>query len=868
MLDDAGTIDLPDVAVLCLDRATGQLCELNPAGRALLGLDDDDQATGSWWTLLGIPGSDSALAQAVHAGHRAAFPPTVICPPGARDCVVSGYFFPQYLGSRELSLLLLFPTNTAEPGPDDFAPASWLAQAIAPGDVFAVLGVDHPGSAGEWRPADASRRMMDIRRGLLQIVPAGDDVGLPEGATLPMILRGVGLEEARDISRALLSHLGPIPVDREDTGAQARICIGLALCRPGQGPMNAVTAANRALLRRQQGGGELIGVADELDEAALIARAVSTEGLFSPPLPSPEEHAFLGELVALAADTAKAGDYIAQVLALMVRQRNVAAAAVYRRLRDDSYEYAGGRLAVGADTGETAESRLPRAFRGLAKKLRTRQLREEERILYEAAGSAAFPLRQDEVVLGALMLQYADAESAGNGFAPGVAGLHHLATELSFLAEWRQARDNYQLRPQPAVQPMEYQLDGYVDDNLEGAIDQAVFLAGVDIPVAVIGPRGTGKLYVAKVIHQESGAAPEMLAVIDCREFRGRKQALGRVARELETSAGKTLVFKSPHLMHADAQLKLARQISSRILADTSPPRYLRTARFVALFPDDLEHLVQHGGLQEKLASVFSGYPIVVPPLKDRKRAVLRWAHKILAQESALRDRRISGFTPDAEQAILSYEWPGNISEMRQTIAGALDKTGKDWITPVDLALFRGLSAARASAPPPKRAFLQASLEEAPEEASYAPTGLDEVGTALGEALHNLLETDTLKPLGAWLDDEVVLAVCERFRGNLPGAAQFLHTRARNISRWMPKILARDHERSTSSLWQPPRRLIRQWIKESAPMAEPPQQQVQAILLSHVVSQCGNIAVAERARIMGVSTPTYQKRLQELLHER
>ena len=111
--------------------------------------------------------------------------------------------------------------------------------------------------------------------------------------------------------------------------------------------------------------------------------------------------------------------------------------------------------------------------------------------------------------------------------------------------------------------------------------------------------------------------------------------------------------------MAPDAQLKLARQISSRTLADVKPARYLPGAKYVALFPDSLDRLVLHAGLTERLASVFAGYPINVPPLKDRKQAVLRWAHKILSQESAARDRPIKGFTPDAEQAMLSHEWPG-----------------------------------------------------------------------------------------------------------------------------------------------------------------------------------------------------------------
>ena len=93
---------------------------------------------------------------------------------------------------------------------------------------------------------------------------------------------------------------------------------------------------------------------------------------------------------------------------------------------------------------------------------------------------------------------------------------------------------------------------------MEGAVDQAIFLAKLDIPVAIIGPAGTGKMYVARIIHEESGGATDMLVPIDCREFRSRSAANTRIARELAQGEGKTLVFKSPHLMNAEVQLKLA----------------------------------------------------------------------------------------------------------------------------------------------------------------------------------------------------------------------------------------------------------------------------------------------------------------------
>ena len=861
-----GPTDFAEAAVLYLQRDSGEVYDCNETARELLALTAADPNGASWWSVLGIPrDSDAPMAHAIRTGVRSPLPPTLLRPAHREEIVVGGYLFGQLHQGREAIVLQLFPLK---PGLDEA-----FAATVTSSDVLAVLGVDRLGSDSQWQASDLARRMMDIRRGLLQIVPTADDVGLPVGATIPIVLRDVTIEAAQDISRALLSHLNPLLPGREEGAVHARLCIGLAQLKPGQGPLAAIMAANNALILLQQGNAaELIAVADDRDERLLAARAVNADGIFSGNHPPARTCAYLADLTRLVADPQHPGSYIAGVVALTLGQPEVAAVGVYRRRHDDSYEYVAGGLAgagqAGLEPGEggSAESRLPRVFRELRRKLDTGQLRERDCISRPGSRTSIFPLKLPGSVLGYLALQYQEtADSSRPGFVPDTAALHYLATELATLTDWRQAREDFSSRVLPAVQPIDYQLDGYVDDNLEGAIDQAIFLSRVDVPVAVIGPRGTGKLYVAKVIHQETGAPPDMLVAIDCREFRSRKEALNRIARELEKSAGKTLVFKSPHLMNPDAQLKLARQISSRILADTSPPRYVPAARFVALFPDDLDHLVQHGGLIEKLASVFAGYPILVPPIRDRKRAVLRWAHKILAQEAARRDRKIKGFTPDAEQAMLKYEWPGNISEMRQTIASALDKTTKEWLTPVDLGLFKGISPGQASGVPDKRPFLQNVLDEVPEEQAYTPTGLDELGVALGEALHDMLELDSVKPLGTWLDDEVVLAVCERYRGNMPGAAQFLHTRARNISRWMPKILARDHDRSASSLWQVPRRLVKQWVKETAPLDQPPQQLVQAILMSHVVRQCDSMGLADRAGIMGVSTPTYQKRLHEIL---
>lgn len=854
MSDQTASVETTGAALFRIDRVNGELYDCNELACAMLDATAKALLGRKWREAIGVDASgDALLEKAVAAGARTALPPLLLRSVKGGEVVAGGYAFPEFDQGRDTLVLLLFQLQREQD--------QSFASAIEPGDMVAVLGIDGAG-AGTGR-ADSARLMMDVRAGLQQIVPAVEDVDLPRGATIALVLRQLGIEQAQDVSRALLSHVAPLLPD------PMRARIGLALRQESKSSLSTMLEANAALQRLQQlEPGSAIAVSSEQDQLLLADRAIARDGLFSGEGGTGEQLAYLANLTGVATAAVDSAQYLAAVIALTSSQQNVSAVAIYRRNRDDGYDYVSGAISAHASGAEqevrvVSEKALPRGMR--KHKAETEQLRTQESIDCAAGNCLVFPLRRYDSVRGYMLLHYDQETSVAASFAPETAALHYLATVLPVFVDWR---DTQREKPvQSVATPVaEEVLDGYVSDNMEGAIDQAVFLARVDVPVAVIGPRGTGKLYVARVIHQEWGGEPDTLVSIDCREFRGRKDALNRISRELERAGGKTLVFKSPHLMNAEAQAKLAKQIGSRVLADSHPPRYIPEARFVALFPDSLDHLVRYGGLNDKLASVFAGYPITVPPIKDRKRAVLRWAHKILSQESARRDRRVSGFTPDAEQAMLQHDWPGNISEMRQCIFAALDKTDKEWLTPVDIGIFKGLSAGASSDLNEKRSFLQAVMEAEPEEeGGYSASPLEELGVALGEALHSLLEVEEIRPLGAWLDDEVVLAACDRFRGNTRGAADFLVTKPRNIGRWMPAILTRDHERSASLLWQLPRKLVKQWVVESPVLDDSPQQLLQDMLLSHILQQCDDISVADRARIMGLSTPTYHKRLQDFL---
>lgn len=807
-----------------------------------------------WRDALGIsPDSGAVIAQSVSAGVAASLPPTAIAHGAEDDVVVGGMVVPENWRGEPVSVLFLRPLHADQ-------------DALAPGrieieDVVAVLGLDRLEYSPGWGVPETERLVMDLRAGVRQVLRDHDWVGLPVGATLTLVLKGLEAEAALDVSRALLSHLHQRLAQQSGGAGYSRACIGLAQRLEGQDALSALLSANGALLQAQSASGERIRFASPWDPLGMAARALNASGVFRDARIDPVQEDYLRHLTELGLEHLPAERCVDAVLRLTLEQPGLAAAALLHTDFADGLAVAG---ALSADE-DMASAKLPRDMQAALRRLRPVDLDEPAVIAAGKRCLHVLPLHSGTGGWGALVLL--DTGVDGPGFRPSAAGLHYLGMTLAARGLGRRVEPGGADPEAGTVRELEKGIEGYVLDNMEGAIDQAVFLSRVDVPVAIIGSRGTGKHYLAQVIHAEAGGTPEQLVRIDCRAFRSRSQALARLQAELERGEDRTLVFKSPQLLHPEVQARLARLLASRRISDEQGIRYLPANRYVALFPEDLAVLVRRGELEESLASVFAGYPIVVPPLRDRGRAVLRWAHKILEQESAQTDRRIRGFTADAEQAMLRHSWPGNISEMREMIRAALERTEKEWITPVDLGIFTGISADGSAAEPSRRPFLEALQEAPPDEPDYTPSAGEELRDALARALAAVLETGVIRPLGAWLDDEIVLAALARFGGDNRGAAEFLQTRSRNIGRWLPRIAERQPEREASLMWQDSGALARQWILETPPLDVPPQQYAQELLMGLVLHQCDGVSVADRARLMGVSTPTYQKRLKQILRE-
>lgn len=848
-----------NTAEFVIDSQSERVVNCNAAAQELFVLDKNQQQGQFWWSVLGNDKRErNPLLYAWESGARTIIPPAVLRRSNGQERVMTGLFTPRFDSITDLSVLQLRECKNLE--------ISGIAEAASNNDTIACLGVDQIRYGPDWSSSDDRYFLMDLRSSLLEIVRERDIVSLPQGRSIAILLRDIGLERAEEVCAAFLSHLRSVPEHYGDSAANVRMCIGLAGQGKGQSALQSLIMSNNALLCAQRDStAKPVKTASKWDKHQLCGTMFVGAGVFSDSHSSEDYLAFRNELTKLVLVPDLPEDYLSRVLALLLQQLGVARLGIFRKRKDGSYRFLAGGQKTEESFSSYSEAAAEKVFSAAIKNPKGELLFEGSKIEL-AADELLQPLIYRKTLLGYVALVYEenDDNTFNRRFSLDTGELFYLADQLPGLKKSTDAPDLQSIEGTRDATPLDTQIEGYVVDNMEGAVDQATFLAKLDVPVAIIGQRGTGKMYIAKIIHQESGGAEGMVVQIDCREFKSKDDAISRISKLLERSEGKTLVFKSPHLMAPDAQLKLAKQISTRTLADAKPPRYLPSAKYVALFPETLEKLVQNSGLSERLASAFSGYPIQVPPVKDRKQAVLRWAHKILGQESAASERPIRGFTPDAEQAMLSHDWPGNISEMRQCIVGALERTDKEWITPVDLGIFKGISAQGTPNKSDPIPFLSIRELEQSEVEDYAATALEQLDVALGVAVSSVAQEKNETPLGAWLEDELVLAVSDRYQGDLRLAADFLHTKPRNISRWMPKIADRQEARRADPIWRLPRRIVGEWVRETAHLPESPQLILENMLLSHVTMQCADASVASRAKIMGVSVPTYQKKLQQI----
>ena len=261
-------------------------------------------------------------------------------------------------------------------------------------------------------------------------------------------------------------------------------------------------------------------------------------------------------------------------------------------------------------------------------------------------------------------------------------------------------------------------------------VDTVAVVAPSDAPLLILGPSGSGKEWIARLIHQWSpratgpfvstncGALPEHL--IESQLFGHVKGAFTGAAEHrlglFRSATGGTLFLDEIGELAPTAQVKLLRALETNQVTPVGSDTPVDVdVRFVAATNRDLTQAVQEGAFRADLYYRINVIELSVPPLSQRPEDILPLARHF-ASEFAGRPVR---FSAQASQQLLTHTWSGNVRELRNVIQRACLLCRGDVILPEHLGPKMGPSGAPASSwsdtdrlSRVERATILATLEE------------------------------------------------------------------------------------------------------------------------------------------------------------
>ena len=204
--------------------------------------------------------------------------------------------------------------------------------------------------------------------------------------------------------------------------------------------------------------------------------------------------------------------------------------------------------------------------------------------------------------------------------------------------------------------------------------------AATDVAVILLGESGTGKELLARQIHRNSARADAPFVAINCAalpeglaesEFFGHVKgaftgAISDNPGRISQAEGGTLFLDEVGEMSLDIQAKLLRFLESGEFQPVGSVRQRHAnVRLIAATNADLREKVEQGSFREDLYYRLNIVPFQVPPLRERTGDVELLMAGITRDLAERYELEAPSYTKAAMNCLRSYDWPGNIRELR-----------------------------------------------------------------------------------------------------------------------------------------------------------------------------------------------------------
>jgi DNA-binding NtrC family response regulator len=245
----------------------------------------------------------------------------------------------------------------------------------------------------------------------------------------------------------------------------------------------------------------------------------------------------------------------------------------------------------------------------------------------------------------------------------------------------------------------------YASERMHEIMSLIVRVAKTDSTCMVQGESGVGKEIVANLVHELSERKNEPLVKVNCSaipdtllesELFGYERgaftgAYQRKIGRFEIANKGTIFLDEIGDVPLFLQPKLLRVLQEREIERLGGLHPIKVdVRIVAATNKNLEDEVKHGRFREDLYYRLNIVRIEIPPLRERKEDIPLLLDFFLKKFNERHKKSIRGFSREARDALIKYDYPGNVRELENIVERATVLARSEYLTRSDLSLFSG----------------------------------------------------------------------------------------------------------------------------------------------------------------------------------
>jgi len=223
----------------------------------------------------------------------------------------------------------------------------------------------------------------------------------------------------------------------------------------------------------------------------------------------------------------------------------------------------------------------------------------------------------------------------------------------------------------------------WTGETMRKIMAQVERVAASETRVCILGETGTGKELIARTLHERSPRASGPFVTLNCAavpaeliesELFGHEKgsftgAAGRHLGKFEQAQGGTIFLDEIGDMPLAMQAKLLRVLEEGEVERIGGDRPVSVdVRVLVATHRSLETLVREGKFRQDLFHRVYVFPMVLPPLRERREDIPSMIEHFARQVCAQNGWKPIPFTAGAIEALQAYSWPGNVRELRNVI--------------------------------------------------------------------------------------------------------------------------------------------------------------------------------------------------------